>query len=216
MDKITLNCQKREQTGKEIVKKLRKQGIIPAVIYGQDTVCVLQVPVSELKVLRQHNYSESILIDAVVDNGGKKESIPVVLKDVQFHPLNEEVIHLDFLKVSLKDKIRVKVPLAVRGEAPGVKAGGVMEQMLWEVEVESLPTDIPEKIEVDISALDAGHSIHVRDLKVDESKFRVLTHAEDTVLTVLAHGTEEEAEETVEEEGSAEPEVIKEKKEETK
>ncbi len=213
MEKIIVKCVKREKTGKEIAKKLRKQGMIPAVMYGHNMTCALQIPVGEMKGLRAHHFSESSIIDLVVDNSGAEENFSAVIKDIQFNPLTEEVSHLDFLQISLEEKIRVRVGLAVKGECPAIKEGGVLEQMLWEVEIEAYPLDIPEHIDVDVSSLVAGHSIHVGNLKVSD-KVRILTHGEETVATVIMPGEEAEEAPAEEEAAAAEPEVIKEKKEE--
>lgn len=210
MEKIKVKGLKREKTGKEIAKKLRRGGFIPGIIYGKDINLPIQVPLTELKVLRAHHFSESILIEVVVEDKGKTEAFATVIKNVQFHPLTEEVIHLDFLRVSMEEKIRVRVPLLLKGESKAAKEGAILEQMLWEVEVEAFPLDILEKIEVDISSLEIGHSIHVGDLNLGD-KVRIIERSEETIATIVSK--EEEAEEVAEEaEGAEEPEVIKEKK----
>ena len=214
MERIKIKVEKREIIGKEGVKKLRKQGYVPAVVYSDDTNITLTVPFGSLKVLRSIHFSESAVIDMEIAGDKKAKSIPVLIKDVQFHPLTESVIHVDFLKVSLKDKIKVNVSIILKGESKQVKEeSGTLEQILRELEVEGLPLDIPEKIEVDISELTIGHSLHVSDLAVS-ANVAVVTDPEATVVTALAK--EEEIEEealATEEEAPAEPEVIKEKKE---
>ena len=136
-----------------------------------------------------------------------------MVKGVQYNPVTDLVMHLDFMKVSLDQKIRVHVPLVCKGEAKGVKEGGVLGQILWDIEVEGLPLDIPEKIEVDVSELIIGRSIHVGDIKVSD-KVRVITSKEKTAVTVVSH-VDEVIETAAPVEGAApqEPEVIKEKKE---
>ena len=214
MERVKIKVEKREKIGKEGVKKLRKQGYIPAVVYSDDTNIVLSIPFIGLKALRAIHFSESAVIDMEIVGEKKAKSIPVLIKDVQFHPLTEGVIHVDFLKVSLKDKIKVHVSIVLKGESKQVKEeSGTLEQILRELEVEGLPLDIPEKIEVDISELTIGHSLHVSDLAVS-ANVAVVTDPEATVVTALAK--EEEIEEealATEEEAPAEPEVIKEKKE---
>ncbi len=211
MEKVSIKALKRDKTGKEIAKKLRKEGFIPAVIYGRDLNIPIKIPTSELKVIKAHRFSESSIIEIVIeDSKSKANRIATVIKDIQFHPLTEEVLHMDFLKVSMKEKIKVKVPLVLKGEPQGVKEGGVLEQMLWELEVEALPLEIPEKIEVDISSLQIGHSIHVGDIQLPE-RIRILEDSGETIVTIVSKREEEKVEEEVEE-VSEEPEVIKEKK----
>ena len=207
MEKITIKGFKREEIGKQAVKRLRREKFFPAIIYGKDINLPIKIPHSELKILKAHHFSETVLVEILLDNSDKIECI---IKDVQFHPLTEEVIHLDFMKVSLKEMVRVKVPVEIKGEENIKEA--VVEQMLWELEIEAFPLEIPEKIVVDISSLNIGDSFHVKDLNLGE-KIKIVTDPEETIVTVLAKeevAVEEEA--TTEEE--KEPEVIKEKKKE--
>ena len=213
MDRIKIKVEKREAIGKEGVKKLRNQGYVPAVVYGDKINIVLMVDFVGLKTLQSIHFSESVVIDMEIIGDNKSKSIPVLIKDVQFHPLTEDVIHIDFLKVSLKEKIKVHIPIVLRGEAKQVKEeNGNIDQILRELEVEGLPLDIPEKIEVDISELTIGHSLHVSSLVVPSS-ITVVTDQEETIVTALAKEEEAEEEVVVEEGETTEPEVIKEKKE---
>ena len=213
MDRIKIKVEKREAIGKEGVKKLRNQGYVPAVVYGDKINIVLMVDFVGLKTLQSIHFSESVVIDMEIIGDNKSKSIPVLIKDVQFHPLTEDVIHIDFLKVSLKEKIKVHIPIVLRGEAKQVKEeNGNIDQILRELEVEGLPLDIPEKIEVDISELTIGHSLHVSSLVVPSS-ITVVTDQEETIVTALAKEEEAEEEVVAEEEETTEPEAIKEKKE---
>jgi len=213
MERIKIKVEKRETIGKEGVKKLRKQGYVPAVVYSDDTNITLSIPFSGFKTLRSINFSESAVIDMEIGGEKKAKSIPVLIKDIQYHPLTEDVIHVDFLKVSLKDKIKVHVPIVLKGESKQVKEeSGTLEQILRELEVEGLPLDVPEKIEVDISELTIGHSLHVSDLTIPVN-IAVVTESGATVVTALAKVEEPEEEVLAEEEAPTEPEVIKEKKE---
>jgi len=214
MDRIKIKVEKREIIGKEGVKKLRKQGYIPAVVYSGDTNIVLTVPFVSLKALRSIHFSESVVIDMEITDEKKTKTIPVLIKDVQFHSLTEGVIHIDFLKISLSKKIKVRVPIVLKGESKQVKEeNGVLEQILRELEVEGFPLDIPEKVEVDVTELTIGHSLHVFNLVVTGDAV-VITDSQATVVTALAKEEEVEEEVLTEEEVSGEPEVIKEKKEE--
>ncbi len=212
MERIKIKVEKREEIGKEKVKRLRKQGCVPAVVYSDDINITLSIPFIGLKALRAIHFSESAVIDMEIANEKKAKSIPVLIKDVQFHPLTEDVIHVDFLKVSLKEKIKVHVSIVLKGESKQVKEeSGTLEQILRELEVEGLPLDIPEKIEVDISELTIGHSLHVSDLTIP-ANIVIVTDSGATVVTALAKEEEVEEEVLTTEEAPTEPEVIKEKR----
>lgn len=212
MEKVQIEVNLREKKGKEIAKKLRKKGEVPGVVYGKGVNESVSIPLSSLKVLRGINFSESTIIDMKIVPYTTEETLPVLVKDVQYSPLTEAVIHIDFMKVSLEEKIRVRIPITFKGEPQGVKEGAVVEYVLREVEIEGYPLDVPARIELDISGLQMGHSLHVKDLVIDE-KLKMLTHLDET-LAVLASKTEEEPEPAEGEQAPVEPEVIKEKKEE--
>ncbi|MFO8053089.1 MAG: 50S ribosomal protein L25 [Candidatus Omnitrophota bacterium] len=213
MEKVNIKVKKRTDKGKQAVKKLRAEGVTPAVIYGKDLNTAISISPEGFKALRDIHFSESTVINLSIDDQKKKESIPVLVKDVQYHPLTDEVIHLDLLKVSLKEKITVHIPVVLKGEAKGKEEGAVLEQILREIEVEGLPLSIPEDIEVDISNLEIGHSLHVADLR-PPADITIITEPESTVATLVVKKEEEEEEEELVEEAPTEPEVIKEKKEE--
>lgn len=214
MEKVKIKTHFRQEAGKEIAKKIRKESLVPAVVYSKDINMPIQVPLPSLKVLKNIHFSESTIIDMDIEGYKNKDNpISVLIKDVQYNPVTEEVIHLDFMKVSLKERIKVKVPVNLKGECIGVKEGGVLEQMLWEVELEALPLDIPEKIELDVSDLAIGHSIHVEDLTLNPN-IKILDSPKDTIVTVVV--MKEEVEEVAPVEEVQEPEVIKEKEKEEK
>ena len=213
MERIKIKVEKREAIGKKGVKKLRKQGYVPAVVYSSNTNAILSIPFIGLKALRSIHFSESAVIDMEIADEKKAKTIPVLIKDVQFHPLTEDVIHVDFLKVSLKEKIKVHVSIVLKGEPKQVKEeSGTLEQILRELEVEGLPLDIPEKVEVDVTELKIGHSLHVSDLIIPAGVV-VVTDSGAAVVTALAKVEEIKEEVPIEEEASTVPEVIKEKKE---
>ncbi len=207
MEKVTIKGFRRENAGKQAAKKLRREKFLPAIIYGKDINLPIKIPYSEIKILKAYHFSETVLVEILLDNSDKVECI---IKDVQFYPLTEEIIHLDFMKVSLEEAVRVKVPIEIKGEESIKEA--VIEQMLWELEIETLPLEIPEKIVVDVSSLNIGDSFHVKDLNLGE-KIKVVTDAEETIVTVLAK-EEVVPEEEITAEEEKEPEVIKEKKKE--
>jgi len=213
MERVGIKVDFRQDKGKENAKKIRKNGFIPAVVYGPDTNISLNVPFQGLKVLRSMRFSESSVVDLTIEGDKKPLTMPVLIKEVQFHPVSDEVIHIDFLKVSLTEKIKVHVPIVLKGESKGVKeADGTVDQILRELEVEGFPLDIPESIDLDISELEIGNSMHVSDLNVT-GNIKVITEPTETIVTVLARKEEPEEEVVAEEPQAEEPEVIKEKKE---
>lgn len=214
MEQISLEAKVRTQTGKGAARKLRQQGRIPAILYGSGGEPVLlEVEEREFEALSGKATGQNVITNLKL--GTRKSAASeetgetmTLIKDVQRHPVTERVLHIDFCRISLKEKLTVPVPIAVVGESAGVKEGGILEHLLWEVDVECLPTQMPEKIEVDITHLNIGDTIHVRDLEEKEG-IRILTDGEKTILSVVPPRV---AEKEVVEEEVAEPEVISEEK----
>lgn len=215
MEMVKIEAYFREGVGKEKAKKVRKNGDVPAVVYSKDINVPVTISAQGLKILREMRFSESMIINMEIVNEQKKDNFSVMIKDMQYHPLTEQILHIDFMKVSLEEKIKVHVLLNFKGEPKGVKEGAALDYILREIEIEAYPLDIPEKIDIDISNLEIGHSIHVRDV-IFSDNLKVITHAEDTIAALVAKT--EEKEEAVEtgEAVSEGPEVIKEKKKEEK
>jgi len=215
MEEITLEIQPREELGKTKVKDLRTKGFIPAVIYaeGKDSLPVKVSHKQLLQLLHQHRL-ESAVINLKIKDDKKQKSRSCLIKEIQYDPVKGDVIHVDFNEISLTEIIKVNVPVVARGEPVGVKQeGGSLEHILWEVEVECLPTEIPKEIEVDVSQLKIGDSIHIKDITFP-SQIKVLNAPEAIVFSVSAPIKEEEVvAPAVEGEEKLEPEVIKEKKE---
>lgn len=162
MEKIELQAQKREQIGKSL-NSLRREGFLPSVVYGHNFETVpVQVKYADFeKVFKKAG--ESTLINLKL--GDKEE--PVVIKDIQKNPVTGRIIHTDFYKVSLIEKIKANVPVVFVGESEAVKAGGILVKNINEFEVEALPGDLPHEITVDISVLNnMGDHIFVRDLLI--------------------------------------------------
>jgi large subunit ribosomal protein L25 len=183
-----LNAEIRTVTGKK-VKNLRKQGILPATIYGQGMEPIsLQVNNKEMEVIFKHT-GESGLVDLVMDG----KTYPILFRNPQYHPMWSNLVHIDCYKVNLKEKITTNVPLEFIGEAQAVKDGNVMVQVIDEIEVEALPTDLPEKVEVDLTKLETLESqITIADLVVDRSKVEIKNDAEQVVVKVEEPKVEEE------------------------
>ena len=209
MEKVKIVSLVRNESGKKISAGIRKEGFIPAVIYSKGFNLSIKLPRVSLKTLQSINFSENTIIDMDIE-GADDSDIKVLVKDIQYNPLTEEVIHIDFMKISMEEKRNVNSPVVLRGECKGVKEGGTLEQMLWEIEIEALPMDIPEKIEVDISSLGVGDSIHIKNLSLKDS-IKVLEPPEETIVTVVAKNKEEEETPVEEAPEGKEPEVTREK-----
>ena len=209
MQQLVLDVKVRDKIGKGASGRLRRQGKIPAVVYGKkESPLSLEVGEKELEKAARMATGQAAIIN--LNLGREKGEVLALVKAVQHHPVTDRLLHADFYRISLHDKITVSVPVVVTGESVGVKEGGILEHILWEVEVECLPAQIPEKIEVDITSLKIGDTVHVRDLKVEE-EIKLLTEEEKTVLSLVPPTVikEEEVEEV--EEKVAEPERIGEK-----
>lgn len=162
----TLSVEVREERGSRATRRLRRSGQVPGVLYGGSHDETVSFKVGD-RELRRIMVDGSALID--VEIGGEK-SVPAILKDRQLHPVRDEVMHVDFLEVNLTEKIRAPVALELEGgeDAPGVKEGGVLDHAAREVEIEALPTDIPEQIVVDVSALEIGATLTLADVVAPE------------------------------------------------
>lgn len=211
MERISLKANIREEVGKEAVKKLRRLGLIPAVVYKDKDVLSIKVSSKDFLETIHTKAGENVVVDLQMEGAGKsKKSRTAIIKEIQYHPVKGDILHVDFNEISLTQTLTVKVPIAAKGEAEGIKEGGVLEHVLWELEVECLPTQIPENIPVDVSGLKIGDSILVKDLQMP-SEVKVLADPEATVIS-LAVPRAEEAAEIAPGEEAQEPEVIMEKK----
>ena len=212
MEQINLKAVIRQDMGKQKVKKLRSAGWIPGVVYhrGEKSVEV-SVDHKELsRIIRAHS-GENILINMTIEKE-KKKSRPVIIKELQHHPVKRSILHVDFNEISLTEKITVEVEIVAVGESIGVKQeGGILDRPLRMVKVQCLPADIPKHIDVDVSGLKLNGSVHARDLAVSD-KIKILTDPE-AVLFLVKLPVEEKVEEASTE-GTPEVEVIREKKEE--
>lgn len=213
-EKIKVTCVARDKTGRVSSACLRKSGFIPGVLYGKDVATThIALNDKEFRNVLSRVAGESVLIDLNLEAEKKSASHAVIIKEIQREPVTDRIQHVDFQAVRLTEKLKIKVPISTKGEAPGVKEGGILEHILREVEVECLPRDIPERIEVDISNLGIGHSIHLEDLAFPPG----VVPQEDKAVTILSVvPPKAEVVEEVPAEGEiTEPEVItKEKKEE--
>jgi large subunit ribosomal protein L25 len=206
---VKLAVERREATGRSAARKLKARGIVPAVVYGgRDKAQPVQLSRRDLTTVLSHAAGENILVE--LDIAGEGNTRMAMLQEVQHSPVGGEVLHVDFHAVSMDEKLEAGIPLEPLGIANGVKNfGGLLEQSLRELTVECLPRDLPDRITVDVSNLNIGDSIHVRDIKLPDG-VTAKTQAELTVFSVLAPTVEEEP--VAEVEAAAGPEVITEKK----
>jgi large subunit ribosomal protein L25 len=211
----TLSATLRESNGKGGAREIRRRGMVPGIIYGSiKEPRPVAVPLKDLVTLLERE-GESGLIDVVVSDGGGSEVArqKAVIRQVDYHPLHEVPIHVDFMAVAMDRKINLSVPLELVGTPVGVTINkGLLSQIIYDVEIECLPDAIPHTIPVDISRLNVGQSLHVEDL-VQIPGVRILTGREQTIVTVDAPKGEEVLV-SGEERALAEPEVISRRKEE--
>lgn len=200
MQTLTLNVQPRE-LGKKAVKAVRREGRVPCVLYGSHTEPVhFSVPVLDLRPLV--HTSETYIV--VVEMDG--EEYECIVKTVDFHPVSDMPIHLDFQALTRGEAITVTIPIRLEGMAAGVKDGGNLSQPLYELEIRCMPKDIPGHISVDVSDLNIGDSLHVSDIELGEA-IELLTDPARTLVNVAAPRVEvepevEEALEMYDEEGN--------------
>ena len=210
-NQVSLKASRRTAMGRNAVKKVKAAQAIPAILYGQGVEPQpLQVERRAIDTLLAHAVSENILVNLEIEDGGKSGGRLALINEVQHHPVNQAVLHVDFQAVSMNETLVAEVVIEPTGEAVGVKTGGgLLEQSLRSVEVECLPKDLPEMIRVDVSNLELGAALHVSDLPALPG-VKYLADGEVTVFLVSESKVTEEAAPT---EGAAsEPEVINEKK----
>lgn len=207
---VKLSAQTRLNVGRSAVNKIKSEGNVPAVIYGgKEAPQSLQVNRREISTLLSHAVGENILVDLEINDNGKTTSRLALIQEVQHNPLGGAVLHVDFHAVSQNEALHANIPVEATGEAIGVKSyGGLLEQSIRSLEVSCLPKDLPELITVDVSNLNIGDSIHVKDI-VLPAGVTALADADLTVFLVAAPTVEEEKPAAA---AAAGPEVIKEKK----
>lgn len=198
----TVNGTLRNDTGKRSTKKLRQEGNLPAVLYGQKDVLSLAVNPKELmKLIKQRG--QNAVIDLTIA-GDSSPSRKVMLKTYQKHPLKELWVHADFYELDMSQLIRIQVPVVLEGVSPGEKKGGVINLAIRNIDLACLPSDIPESIKVSISELEIGQAIHMSDLNLPE-KFKVFTSSSATVVIVQQEKRVAEVAEVEGEDGEADP-----------
>src|SRR6058998_663489 len=203
---VSLAASARQATGKGAARQARFRGKVPAVIYGHGRETQsLELESQALEKALQGIEPASTIIELAVDG----KTVKTLIREIQRHPIRPDIIHVDFYEIHASEKVKLKVPVHLVGSPDGVRnAGGVLDQVTREVEIEVLPENIPERVELDVTALKIGDSLHVRDLTIANAK--LLTEADLTIATVVPPRAEEVAAPTPEAAAEvAEPELIR-------
>src|SRR5712692_8655972 len=188
---VKLKAEQRSATGRSAVRKLKARGVVPAIIYGaKDKPQPLQVSARDINAMLSHASGENILVELEI--AGEKSNRTALVQEIQHSPVGGDVLHVDFHAVSMNEAIQAEVPLEPTGIPDGVKNfGGLLEQSLRALAVECLPRDLPDRITVDVSELNIGDSIHVRDIQLPKG-VTAKVQPELTAFSVLAPAVEEE------------------------
>jgi large subunit ribosomal protein L25 len=199
LDLIELKTKIRTTTGNGPARRLRMSGQIPAVLYGPKTESVLlSVNKHDLELLFKKGGIGQVVLNLVIQKNGETLTMFAMIKELQTHPVSRNFIHIDFYEIKMDQKITAKIPVVTKGIAKGVELGGILQIIRRELEVECLPLEVPEFIEIDISDLDIGDSIHVGKIRL-EGEIKILEDDNYTVVTMLTPKLEEEEPEEEEE-----------------
>lgn len=194
MELVRVEVRSRTETGKGAARKLRRSGFVPGVVYGMGKE-PLPLTVDAETVHKLSRAGHAVLVELSVDGTAPEEGVAAIVKSVDRHPVTWEPLAVDFQWVSLTETVDVPVPVVTVGEPRGVaEQGGILEQHMHEVTIRCLPTEIPEALELDVSELMIGDSLHVRDLKVPEG-VEILEDEDETVVSIAAPRVVEEEEE---------------------
>ncbi|HSW55870.1 MAG TPA: 50S ribosomal protein L25 [Ignavibacteriaceae bacterium] len=212
METTKLKASERKDFSKSETRRIRNEGIIPGVFYSKNNQ-LIHISVADKAINPLVFTAKTHLISLELEGHDEYECI---IKDVQFHPVTDKVVHFDLLGLIKGEKIKLEIPVQLVGSPIGVKEGGVIQHVMHKIEVECLPRNIPEHISVDISGLNLNDSIHIRDLKYEDIEF---TDSPESLIVQVVHAKVREeaapaAEAVVEE--TAEPEVISKGKKEEK
>jgi large subunit ribosomal protein L25 len=206
LEQLEIKAKVRKSVGNGPARVLRREGKIPAVLYGPKTEpIILSVDIKDIEqILKQGSFGQ-VLLNLVIQNG-KAVTKPAMIKELQIHPVSGKFLHIDFYEIDMQRKIRVKVPVVAKGKSKGTEFGGLLQIIRRELEVLCLPTQIPDAIEVDVTDLDVGDSLHVKEIQL-EGDIEIPADVNFTVVTVLSPKVElevAEEEEEVEEEAAEE------------
>lgn len=163
MQTVAINAQARPELGKKATKSYRNQGLIPCVMYGNGTAIHFTTTLNEVKTAI---YTPDFKLVEVTLEG---QSYQCIVKEVQYHPTKENILHIDFLQLIEGNPVKLEVPLRFFGNSPGLKAGGKLVQSIRRIKIKTLPSNMVDELRLDISSLELGQSIRVRDIKVDDN-----------------------------------------------
>ncbi len=212
MDQILIKADKRDLKGKSVARKLRKDGKIPAVVYGQGLEAVpITIMMRDWEKLGRQS-RRNVIFNMELHSGQDVENRPVMVKEIQKGFLGGKTLHIDFFQVSMEKTVEVEIPIQLSGKSKGEINGGIIEMHLRSVRVECLPTQIPEKITVDITDLEIGDSFHVNEISIPGVE--LLEGADVAIVTIIPPTAEEKP--VVEEAAAATEEGKEEKKEDKK
>jgi len=192
---ILINATMRDQLGKGAARKLRASGLIPAVVYGHNfkpvSLSLVSSDMNKLFKPGSEATEEYRLYKLQMNHDGAGKETMVIIKEIQRHPVNETIRHIDFFAVRMDEKIIAPVHIRIKGKAAGVKLGGILRHLLREVDVKSLPMDIPPHFDIDVSELQIGDSVHVKDIPVTD-KINIITDPEAAIISVVAPSVQKE------------------------
>jgi len=210
LELIELKTNIRATTGNGPARRLRQEGQIPAVLYGPRTEpALLSVNISDLDLVLKKERVGQILLNLVIRHNEETSTRTVMVKELQTHPVSRNFLHIDFYEVTMDRKIVVNVPVITTGKSKGVEIGGILQIIRRELEVQCLPLDVPKSIEVDITDLNIGDSVHVGDIP-RQNEVEFLDDENFTVITIVIPKIEEEEEPVEEEEEEGEADIAEE------
>ena len=212
MERPVLTAEIRDGVGKEKARKIRARGLVPAIFYGPRSKTIpLVVDPKELAKVLQTEAGENVLIDLDIRKSDGSDRKVVMVKDFQVDPLKRITLHTDFYEVAMDEVVTIEVPIHLIGKPEGIKMGGILEQIRRVIQIQCFPGDIPKSIDVDVSSLKIGDSIHVQDIKIEKAK--ILSETNFTIATVVPPAVEEKKVEEVVVEAVEEAEVKEKEKE---
>ncbi len=210
MEFIELKTNIRTTTGNGPARRLRRTGQIPAVFYGPGTESVLlSVNISDIDRVLKKGRIGQVLLNLVIPDNGETSTKTAMVKELQIHPVARNFLHIDFYEIAMDSKIVVNVPIITTGKSKGVEIGGILQIIKRELEVQCLPLDVPKSIEIDITDLNIGDSIHVGDIP-RQNEVEFLDDENFTVVTIVIPKIEEEEEPVEEEEEEGEADIAEE------
>ncbi len=200
METIQLESKDRSTIGKGSARKLRSLGRLPAILYGPKTSSImLSLDYKQFDKILGEKSAENIIFDLKIDSLGKTNSKKVMIKEIQRNPVTRDRLHVDFYEISMEKELEVSIPIYLVNEPIGVTQGGILEHIRRELRISCMPKNLVDKIDIDVSNLDVGQSLHIEDVSFPPG-LNSLEDGDLTIATVVAPSIEEEMEEEVEEE----------------